>query len=221
MKASIVALVFGAAALPLPAAEQHFNQFVGFGDSTVDSGWYRNLAFPTGNTVIDAGFPPRLQMAAAYRRPDPARSARNCWRATSISPPHLPIRVARITRTAARVTTRPDRCRNAVSTVAQIHNYLAAAGGSANGNALYLIGSGGNDVTLYVNQVNAGAITLGQGIVNARSIRDRPDDGDFSASFGRRPLHSGAQSARVVRNGHRTILASLVQQLLMVWACLG
>src|SRR5258708_18204824 len=35
----------------------------------------------------------------------------------------------------------------AVPTVTQIANYLAAAGGHANSNALYLIGSGGNDVS--------------------------------------------------------------------------
>ena len=55
---------------------------------------------------------------------------------------------------------------NAVSTVAQIQNYLAASNGQANGNALYLIGSGGNDVSLYAGQVGAATITLAQGIQN-------------------------------------------------------
>ncbi|HEY4140629.1 MAG TPA: autotransporter domain-containing protein, partial [Pseudolabrys sp.] len=45
-------------------------------------------------------------------------------------------------------------------------NYLLSSGGIANRDALYLVGSGGNDVSLYVNQVNASTITLAQGVTS-------------------------------------------------------
>src|SRR5690348_16407460 len=38
------------------AAGQAFSQFVGFGDSTIDSGWYRNAAPNSTNPVYNADF---------------------------------------------------------------------------------------------------------------------------------------------------------------------
>ena len=67
MRARVAILALSLAILCDPASSQQFNQFVGFGDSTIDSGWYRNLAFPTGNAAVDAGLPRRLPMAAASR----------------------------------------------------------------------------------------------------------------------------------------------------------
>ena len=40
-----------------PAAAQTFNQFVGFGDSTIDSGSYRILAAPGGGSAYDLLWP--------------------------------------------------------------------------------------------------------------------------------------------------------------------
>ena len=37
-----------------PAAGQSFNQFVGFGDSSIDSGSYRSLTSPRGGANFDA-----------------------------------------------------------------------------------------------------------------------------------------------------------------------
>src|SRR5262249_39538952 len=39
-----------------PAASQTINQFVGFGDSTIDSGWYRNAAPNSTNPIYNADF---------------------------------------------------------------------------------------------------------------------------------------------------------------------
>jgi outer membrane lipase/esterase len=39
-----------------PAAGQTINQFVGFGDSTIDSGWYRNAAPNSTNPIYNADF---------------------------------------------------------------------------------------------------------------------------------------------------------------------
>jgi outer membrane lipase/esterase len=39
-----------------PAASQTINQFIGFGDSTIDSGWYRNAAPNSTNPIYNADF---------------------------------------------------------------------------------------------------------------------------------------------------------------------
>jgi predicted acyl esterase len=39
-----------------PAASQTINQFIGFGDSTMDSGWYRNAAPNSTNPIYNADF---------------------------------------------------------------------------------------------------------------------------------------------------------------------
>jgi outer membrane lipase/esterase len=39
-----------------PAASQTINQFVGFGDSTIDSGWYRTAAPNSANPIYNADF---------------------------------------------------------------------------------------------------------------------------------------------------------------------
>ncbi len=162
-KVQLAALAVCGAVLSDPAVAQSFNQFVGFGDSTTDSGWYRNLAYPTGNPTVDALLPgavangggvsttgPGLvssKLLAGYfgLNGDPANQGGSNYATGG----------ARNNQTGAQP--------NAVSTVTQINNYLAAGNGTANGQALYLIGSGGNDVSLYFGQINASTITLAQG----------------------------------------------------------
>jgi outer membrane lipase/esterase len=39
-----------------PAASQTINQFVGFGDSTIDNGWYRSAAPNSTNPIYNADF---------------------------------------------------------------------------------------------------------------------------------------------------------------------
>jgi hypothetical protein len=39
-----------------PAASQSFSQFVIFGDSTIDSGWYRNAAPNSTNPIYNTDF---------------------------------------------------------------------------------------------------------------------------------------------------------------------
>jgi outer membrane lipase/esterase len=166
MKACVVALVLCVSALPAPALCQTFNQFEGFGDSTVDSGWYRNLVFPTGNAAIDAALPAAIPNGGGISTTGPGPVS------SQLLAGYFGLNAAPADQGGSNYATGGARNNqagslpNAVPTVTQIQNYLAANGGAANGNALYLIGSGGNDVTLYVNQVNASAITLSQGIQN-------------------------------------------------------
>jgi hypothetical protein len=40
-----------------PGASQTINQFIGFGDSTIDSGWYRNAAPNSTNPIYNTDFP--------------------------------------------------------------------------------------------------------------------------------------------------------------------
>lgn len=165
-KAQIAALAVSCAVWAGPAAAQTFNQFVGFGDSTIDSGWYRNLAFPTGNATVDALLPGAVATGGGVSTtgPGPVSSTLLAGYFGLNGDPanqggsNYATGGARNNQTGAQP--------NAVSTVTQINNYLAAANGVANSNALYLIGSGGNDVSLYFNQITANTITLAQGLQN-------------------------------------------------------
>ena len=163
MKAWVAALALLASALSTPAPCQSFNQFVGFGDSTVDSGWYRNLAFPTGNAAIDAALPAAIASGGGISTTGPGPVS------SQVLANYFGLNATPANQGGSNYATGGARNNqagslpNAVPTVTQIQNYLAANGGAANGNGLYLIGSGGNDVTLYANQVTGGTITLAAG----------------------------------------------------------
>ena len=58
-----------AVAVSSPVAAQSINQFVGFGDSTIDSGWYRNnivggQPFAGGGTTFNNAFPEAVNQGA-------------------------------------------------------------------------------------------------------------------------------------------------------------
>ena len=174
MRARVAILALSLAILCDPASSQQFNQFVGFGDSTIDSGWYRNLAFPTGNAAVDAGLPTAIANGGGLSTTGPGPVS------SQILGGDFGLNTAPANQGGANYATGGARNNqagtlpNAVSTVTQIQNYLAAGNGLANGNALYLIGSGGNDVSLYAGQVGAATITLPQGIQNTRPVGERP-----------------------------------------------
>jgi hypothetical protein len=70
-------LALGAAvAVSSPASAQNINQFVGFGDSTIDSGWYRNNIVggvpPQAAATINTLFPDAVEEGAGRRPPVPA-----------------------------------------------------------------------------------------------------------------------------------------------------
>src|SRR5262249_31741836 len=149
----IVALASGAHA-------QSFNQFYGFGDSTIDSGWWK-AALPanaTGNPTKDAliansialggtgapvgaGYLIHSQVLASYfgLRAVPANQRGGTNYAISGAVNAADVNNGFI----GNLNPNP----NLPSTQQQILNYLAANGGRANPNGLYLISSGGNDIT--------------------------------------------------------------------------
>ncbi len=172
MKLRFVALVMCLTVCAGPATSQTFNQFVGFGDSTIDSGWYRNLAFPTGNAIIDADLPAAVANGGGLSTTGPGPVSSQGLAAYFGLNGNPANQGGTNYATGGARNNQAGSLPNAVPTVTQINNFLAASNGAANADALYLIGSGGNDVSLYVGQVNAAAITLAQGVQNVVQSAD-------------------------------------------------
>jgi outer membrane lipase/esterase len=136
-----------------PAAAQTFNQFVGFGDSTIDSGSYRILASPgstnaTYNSLWQSG------VAAGAGKPTTSPGLVSSEALAALfglaAVPADQGGSNYATSGAKNVTINTVNTGGfmaAVPTVTQISNYLAASGGQANSNAIYLINAGGNDVS--------------------------------------------------------------------------
>jgi outer membrane lipase/esterase len=135
------------------AQAQSFNQFVGFGDSTIDSGFYKALPSPGGGVTFNALWPSAVANGAGKPTSSPGPMNSEALAAlfglTAI-PSNQPGGTNYATSGAKDVTVNTPATggfQAAIPTVTQIANYLAASGGHANANALYLISSGGNDVS--------------------------------------------------------------------------
>jgi outer membrane lipase/esterase len=147
-----------APAMMSQASAQSFTQTLVFGDSSVDNGFYKALGSPGGGDKFNIAFAAAIaaggtgaptnspglmnsQVLAAYfgLTADPANQPAGTNFATSGAKNVL-------------VNTGSGPGGNggflaAIPTVRQIDNYLASVGGQANGNGLYLISSGGNDIS--------------------------------------------------------------------------
>jgi outer membrane lipase/esterase len=141
-----VALLALAALLPGPAWAAGFNQFVGLGDSTIDTGFFRynglgdptvdqDLAFAiangaqggwAGNGVMGATIlADKFGLSAApYGAPGGGTNYAN----------------------GAGFSAAPGPAPTSISTVAQIQLYLSSVNNVANPNALYVVSSGNNDL---------------------------------------------------------------------------
>jgi len=135
-----------------PAMSQTFSQFVGFGDSTIDSGSYRSLASPGGGGPFDALWSSAIANGAGKPTSSPGLVSSEALAAafglTAIPSDQGGTNYA--TSGAKNVTINTNATggfQAAVPTVTQIANYLAATGGQANANALYLISSGANGIS--------------------------------------------------------------------------
>ena len=147
------------------AQAQNFNQLIGFGDSATDTGWFTGVTsgpHSTGNPVFDAA------IAAAL-----AAGGNGHW--TGPGPGNAQILAGFFGLTANEVGT-PGGTNFAIGnavdylvppplapatgnlfpnpllpgTATQIANYLASVNGQANPNALYVLSSGGNDISAAV-----------------------------------------------------------------------
>jgi outer membrane lipase/esterase len=144
------ALLVATVSLPFSvtsAAAQTFNQFIGFGDSTLDSGWYYthphdlNASLQAlydaskalgGGIPTTVGGPMNSQVLASLFGLD----------AIAVGQPGGTNYAAG----GASNITYSNYNTLAPNTVSQMQSYLAGNGGAANPNALYLISSGGNDI---------------------------------------------------------------------------
>ena len=126
---------------------QSINQFVGFGDSSVDSGWYFTHTYSL-NPINEAEY--KAAQAAGGGIATTIGGRMNSQVLASLfGLTAIPIGEPGGTNYAAGGAVNMDYAGYqtlAPTTVSQIQSYLAAGNGIANPNALYLISSGGNDV---------------------------------------------------------------------------
>jgi outer membrane lipase/esterase len=145
-----VALVACASLAPAPAFSQTLTQFVGFGDSTIDSGWYRNPATPPNSTnaIFNADFAIAVMQGGGTATTNPGPMSiemlASFFGLTAI-PANQPGGTDYATGDAMNSLPTTSGNTGAVPTATQITNYIASNGGVANPNALYVISSGGND----------------------------------------------------------------------------
>ena len=152
------ALAFGLLlALPDLASAQSLTRFFGFGNSTIDSGWYRNA------TSGGAGFDARIAAAvAAGGRGTPGGPGLMNSEVLAL---HFGLGALPANQPGGGTNYATSGARNAevnlagsglflgaVPTVTQINNYLATYG-AADPRALYLISSGGNDVAFALDNL--------------------------------------------------------------------
>ena len=142
-----------------PASAQNFNQTVVFGDSNVDSGWYKYTS--SGNALLNAQIATNPVAGAPTTNPGPMNSSLLAsYFGLTANPANAPGGGTNYATSGAKDVTvnnaQTGGFTGAISTVTQMADYLAATGGRANTNALYLINSGANDVG-YALGTNGGA----------------------------------------------------------------
>jgi outer membrane lipase/esterase len=127
---------------------QQFNQFVGFGDSSVDSGWYFTHPYST-NATVQALYNAALAAGGGLAT-TPGGQNNTTILASLFGLTAIPVGEPGGTNYAAggavNVDNYPNYVTLAPTVTSQIASYLASVNGVANPNALYLIASGGNDV---------------------------------------------------------------------------
>lgn len=160
---SLVASLLAFFAFSIPGssgATGAFNQFIGFGDSTLDSGYFRYTS--TGNASIDAMVVSAIANGASggFVGPGVMTSTMLAGR-LGLSAEPVSVGGANFANGSAYTTllsssaggaSAPGQLPGNVSTTEQIGAYLLSVGGVANPNALYVVSSGNNDVSFAQNQ---------------------------------------------------------------------
>ena len=126
-----------------PAAGQTLNQFVGFGDSTIDSGYYRALPSPqSGSALYNSLWPAAVAAGAGKPTSSPGLMSSEAL-ASDFGLNGAPSNQggSNFATSGAKNVTVNDALtgdfRAAIPTTVQISNYLASNGGRANPNGLY------------------------------------------------------------------------------------
>jgi outer membrane lipase/esterase len=157
------AIALAVVVIATPAASQTFNQFIAFGDSTIDSGWYRNAAPNSSNPLFNADFAIAVTQGGGKATTNPGLVSSQFLAGDfglSAIPANQPGGTNYATGDARNAQSNvgvPNALQGAVPTVTQIGNYLAANNGRANPTALYLIGSGGNDISFALGNLPSAA----------------------------------------------------------------
>jgi outer membrane lipase/esterase len=183
----------GAALLSLTqsAEAQNFNQLVGFGDSTTDTGWYTGASsgpHSTGVPSVDASIAAALAAGGNAHPTGPGPGNAQILAGffglsanSAATPGGTNFAIGNsvdylVPSGYAPVTSTGNQYPNPLlpGTATQIYNYLASVNGRANPNAIYLLSSGGNDAaaavsTFVPNSPAAVAYLLGeaQALTNA------------------------------------------------------
>jgi outer membrane lipase/esterase len=215
----VVLLAIIAPSTPCAASAAGFNQFIGFGDSTLDTGYFRYHT--TGNSLVD-----QLLVTAI------ANGATGGWAGNGVM--NTAILAGKFGLSAAPVggggtnyanggaTTVPNSqpvLPANVTTIQQIQNYLFSVNGVANPNGLYLIKTGDNDATYYTNQgpafiaahpnyLSDGASALAVEVASLQAagartivVRNSYDSALFAGLGGTIPSSNAAAYARTVALG--------------------
>jgi outer membrane lipase/esterase len=137
-----------------------FNQFVGLGDSTLDSGYFRYTS--TGNASVDSMVASAVANGASggFSGPGVMTSTLLAGRfgldaaPVSLGGTNFANGSAYTTplSSSAGGTSAPGQLPGNVSTTEQIGHYLLSVGGVANPQALYVVSSGNNDLSFVRNQ---------------------------------------------------------------------
>lgn len=130
---------------------QAFNQFIGFGDSTIDSGYFLTHQF-SANPVNQSAYNASAAIGGGIPT-TPGGPMDSQVLASYFGLSAIPVGMPGGTNYAASGATNESNGSGfslantfAPATPTQMQNYLNANGGFANPNALYLISSGGNDI---------------------------------------------------------------------------
>lgn len=129
------------------AQSQSFSQFIGFGDSAIDTGWYFTHPHDT-NATLEALYKASQAVGGGIAT-TPGGPMNATVLASSFGLTAIPVGEPGGTNYAAGGATNvayANYSTLAPTTVSQTQSYLAANNGVANPNALYLISSGGNDI---------------------------------------------------------------------------
>jgi outer membrane lipase/esterase len=167
-----------------------FNQFIAFGDSTLDTGYFRYAPF-SGNIAFDNALPGQIALGAT------GGFAGNGVMNTIILADKFGLTAVPTSAPgggtnyanggATTIWNNDPDYPNNITTIQQIENYLSSVNGVANPKALYLIKTGDNDATYYTNQ-------------GAQYITDHPNYlNDVAHSM-------AAEVARLSAAGARTIM---------------
>jgi outer membrane lipase/esterase len=130
------------------AEAQSFNQFIGFGDSTIDSGWFLTHQIST-NAAVESLYQASAAVGGGIPTtpggPMNSQVLAGLFGLTAI--PYGEPGGSNVAASGATNVSYPNDSTLAPTTVSQIQGYLALSNGAANPNALYVISSGGNDLS--------------------------------------------------------------------------